>query len=100
MTTNTLKVEDVCPVVGSMSEETVGYYLPGHLDKHAVADVVRRTAIEDGFDEVDAKNFPAPMHEMWRKVPAPKNSPCYMIFQRNAEGPGAFPVTHVEIEKW
>lgn len=95
-----LGIEDVRPVVGSMSEETVGYYVPGHLDKHAVADVVFRTAIEDGFEEADAKNFPAPVHEMWRNVPAPKDSPCYMIFQRQASGPGAFPVTHVEIEKW
>lgn len=94
-----LQIEDVGVVACTQGGETVGYYVKGHLDLQEVARVVEAVMREDGFDADQISEAPKPKHEMWRKVPV-RGGVTSCRFERNATGPGAFAVTHVEIERW
>lgn len=91
--------DDVHTVIDGNNEETVGFYLRGYVCVVEARAAISACAREQGFETSDVKRLPKPVYERWRKLPS--NSPFTDVrFQRKASGRGAFPVTHVEVQKW
>lgn len=91
-------VDDVVEVVDTSGGDLIALFVKGHHDLASARTAFVAYALDNGWEPEQIEGI-EPTHETWRKVPIDGYA-ADSKFIRDASGPGAFPVTHFQIETW